>query len=175
MHKLITKLGVYDFDGTLMNTPLPEYGMTEWFKKTGTSYPHKGWWGRKESLNLDVFNIKPINRVENAFRNDHLSPDVSTILLTNRQHKLLPEVMLLLNKYNITFDHYLLKKGDVEKGERLINILSQFPDLKEIELWDDNFEHILNVQDWVMNKSSIEIFRYNHIISDLYYLDQTNQ
>jgi len=171
----IIKLSVWDLDGTLMQTPLPKHGMLEWFEKTGNVYPHKGWWGRKESLNLDVFDIKTNKLVEEAFREDHLNPNVFTVLLTNRQEKLYPEVMSLLRKHNIIFDYYLLKYGAAEKGERLISILNQFPNLQEIELWDDNIEHILNVQDWVVNKSTIENFKYNHIVSDLYYLDQNNQ
>ena len=47
---VIEELHVYDFDGTLVDTPVPERGMAEFEEATGTPWPHRGWWGRAESL-----------------------------------------------------------------------------------------------------------------------------
>ena len=52
-------LVIFDFDQTLMDTLGKEEGLKIWKEKTGQDYPHKGWWGRKESLDLDVFDIEP--------------------------------------------------------------------------------------------------------------------
>ena len=57
------RLIIFDLDGTLMNTPSPEEGKPLWEKHYGEKYPHIGWWGRKESLDTNVFNIKPIPSV----------------------------------------------------------------------------------------------------------------
>jgi phosphoserine phosphatase len=35
----ITKLAVFDFDGTLVDTPLPENGRKEYKAKTGQDWP----------------------------------------------------------------------------------------------------------------------------------------
>ena len=42
----ISKLSVFDFDGTLIDTPLPDYGKAEYKKKTGEDWPFPGWWGQ---------------------------------------------------------------------------------------------------------------------------------
>ena len=51
------RLAVFDFDGTLFDSPEQEDGMRIWSQKTGQQYPHKGWWGRRESLDSDIFDI----------------------------------------------------------------------------------------------------------------------
>jgi hypothetical protein len=44
------ELLVYDFDGTLANTPTPREGKIMYENKIGQAWPHVGWWGRQESL-----------------------------------------------------------------------------------------------------------------------------
>jgi phosphoserine phosphatase len=39
------RLAVFDFDGTLMNSPMPETGKQEWSEKMGKPFPFRGWWG----------------------------------------------------------------------------------------------------------------------------------
>ncbi len=36
----ITKLSIFDFDGTLIMSPLPDTGKIEYEKKTGHPWPH---------------------------------------------------------------------------------------------------------------------------------------
>jgi len=38
--KNITKLAVFDFDGTLIMTPLPDTGRQQYREKTGKEWPH---------------------------------------------------------------------------------------------------------------------------------------
>ena len=45
-----TCLHVFDFDSTLVDTPLPEAGAAAWQRVTGEPWPYAGWWGRPESL-----------------------------------------------------------------------------------------------------------------------------
>ena len=59
----ITKIEIYDFDGTLVDTQLPDTGKPIWKEKTGEDWPYKGWWGRVESLDMDVFEQKPVPSV----------------------------------------------------------------------------------------------------------------
>ena len=48
--KKTEELHVWDFDGTLVNTPVPDTGRAQYESETGLPWPHKGWWGRAESL-----------------------------------------------------------------------------------------------------------------------------
>ena len=45
----ITKIAIFDFDGTLMDTPHPDAGKKEWEEKTGNDYPHIEDGGVKEN------------------------------------------------------------------------------------------------------------------------------
>lgn len=49
----ITTLHIFDFDGTLVNTPGPEEGKRKYFEATG-NVMKGGWWGRAESLSPPV-------------------------------------------------------------------------------------------------------------------------
>ena len=67
-----TKLYVFDFDATLIDTPLPEEGREIWKEKHGFPFPSKsadeveqnkkitGWWGRKESLDMLKSERRPV-------------------------------------------------------------------------------------------------------------------
>ena len=45
----------FDFDGTLVHSPMPHEGKDIWLKETGIVWPYNGWWGKSESLDSDVF------------------------------------------------------------------------------------------------------------------------
>ena len=51
------KLISFDFDDTLVKTPLPEEGKIVWKEKTGTDWPHRGWWSKPESLDMEIFDM----------------------------------------------------------------------------------------------------------------------
>jgi len=134
---MIKRLAFYDMDGTLMNTPHPEEGKKMWEKVKGEKYPYEGWWGRAESLDLEVFNIEPFGTVLSQLKDDTARPDTYTVLLTSRVKKLLPQIQKLLNSHNITFNEYSLKSGSADKGDRIKTIMRKFPDVKEISVFDD--------------------------------------
>ena len=54
------KLVCFDFDDTFFHTPKPEDGKKVWLEKTGEHWAHKGWWGKSETIDLDIFDI-PLN------------------------------------------------------------------------------------------------------------------
>lgn len=131
------RLAVFDFDGTLINSPEKEEGKLIWKEKIGQDYPYVGWWGRKESLNTDVFDIKAFPSILNQFNQEKNTPDTNVIILTSRMEKLRPEVENVLNLNNIVADDVILKKGNLDKGDVILNILKYNPDLKEINVYDD--------------------------------------
>ena len=138
----------YDFDGTLMDSPLPDPGKQIYREKTGKVYPHQGWWGRAESLDLDVFDIETNSDVESMFRKDASDPNTYVVLLTNRLSRLSEPIKKVLAKHNMVFDYYSFKNDGREKGERIVDILkSNYPDATNVEFYDDDMKHIQNVRD----------------------------
>lgn len=131
------RLAVYDFDGTLMNSPEKEAGMQQWEKVKGEPYPYQGWWGRKESLDTSVFDIKPIPDVYNKFMSDINAPNTHVIILTARQEKLRPEVENILNLNDIHADELVMKKGRDDKGDIILKYVNNNPDLEYIVVYDD--------------------------------------
>ena len=80
---MYTKLDVFDFDSTLVNTPMGDndnkqkwadyYDVEKW--------PFLSWWTRKESLDMDVFEF-PVNpEIIKAYKKSKDNPDT----LTNSQ------------------------------------------------------------------------------------------
>lgn len=130
-------LSVYDMDGTLIDTPEKEEGKQIWKEKTGEQYPHKGWWGRRESLNTDIFDINPIPSILSKFKKDIADPDTYVIILTARLEKLRPEVEKILDMHHIEPDELILKMGNETKGDVIFNYVIKFPDLEKIEVYDD--------------------------------------
>ena len=117
---MIEKISFFDFDGCLVRSPEPEWGRDEWESVKGISYPHKGWWGRSESLDLDVFEIKPINDVVSLMRRDINNPNTLVVVLTSRLIKLKNEVKSVLDTLNLYPDLYDLKKDNKSKGDRVL-------------------------------------------------------
>ena len=69
--EVVVELQVYDFDGTLVNTPVPEVGMAQYLEATGVPWPFQGWWGRKESLEVGpARHCSPRHRVPFNSRNE---------------------------------------------------------------------------------------------------------
>lgn len=150
----MSKLAVYDFDQTLMDTPTPDNGPRIWEEKTGKEWPHKGWWGRSETLDTNVFDIQPIKKVADFQRSDHKDPNVVTVMMTGRHEGLRDEVTSLLNEFGIKFDHYLLKTKHptIEfKKEQLNDLAQKYPDVTTIDIWEDRPEHVKEFRNWGEN------------------------
>lgn len=138
--KNIKKISFYDFDSTLVESPQPEWGKKMWERKKGKEYPHIGWWGRSESLDLDVFDIQPIKSVTNLAKRDINNPETYVVVLTSRVLKLENEVRAVLECLNIHPDKYDLKRNNKTKGERVMEYIREFPNLTQIDVYDDNYE-----------------------------------
>jgi hypothetical protein len=153
--KEITTLSVFDFDGTLIDSPMPDTGRVEYEQKTGKPWPHQGWWGRVESLDMDVFDIKPIPSVIADYRTEKSDPNTSVIMLTGRMQKLSHKVMAILKANGLEFDGYYFNRGgstDVEKIRTLNKVLDEQPSIKVVKMWDDRLEHIPIFEQWGKEK-----------------------
>lgn len=145
MKKKITKIAVFDFDGTLVSTELPITGKEIWLEKTGKEWPHQGWWGKAESLDTEVFETPLVEMVKEAYDTMKLEDETLMVMLTGRMIKLSTHVEKILEEHGLEFDEYHYNKGgatEVAKMKTMDMLLDKFPDVNEIVLWDDRIEHI---------------------------------
>lgn len=156
---MITRLAAFDFDGTLMQSPEKEEGKREWFVKTGEQYPHEGWWGRKESLDLNVFDIQPFQTILDELRKELAIPNTYVIILTSRMEKLRPEVQAILNKHKINVHKLDMKDGWKNKGQKILDYIQEFPELDEINVYDDMEDKIAELK--AIEKDVPEHITYN--------------
>ncbi len=141
---MIKKLSAYDFDGTLIDSPEKEAGKAQWAKMKKVQYPHLGWWGRPESLDLNVFDIKPFPDVLDRLKQDVANPETYVIVLTSRMEKLRPQVEAVLKKNGIRVDKVDMRKDQRSKGRKIFDYLKNFPDLEEVDVHDDRESDIMS-------------------------------
>jgi hypothetical protein len=160
---MIKKIVCFDFDKTLINTPTPELGKSEWEKTTGMQWSGKGWWGNAESLNTKVFNLT-INSWVYKFYEKYIN-DLETycFLATGRLHKLEKQVLDVLNLHSITFTPsednskgvYCNTGGETYKFKTRLfeQKIKQFPMAEEFIIFDDRYEHLIMFEDWANDQS----------------------
>jgi len=145
----ITKLAVFDFDGTLVDTPLPEFGKQEYKKKTGEEWPHTGWWGQSLSLNHKIFDMPTVPMVMSG-----------------------AYVKYILDDKGLTFDEYHYNRGgstEVAKLKTLEELLFRYSDVQVVEMWDDRDEHLPIFQEWgdrKVKEGRLKDFKINHVPQD---------
>lgn len=145
---MIKNLFIFDCDGTLLNTPSPEEGKLAWSNFYNIKYPHKGWWGRSESLDPKVFKIEPISTIIDSYNYAKNIPKSKTIMLTSREPKLKDLLIEHLHSNNLFFDDYLFKSGNKDKPQRIDQILDNIKTIDYVEVWDDRDKEILLYQSW---------------------------
>lgn len=150
----INKISIFDFDGTLADTPNKEDGIVLWESKTKKDYPHKGWWSKPESLDESVFNIKLIDETKRDYIGESVDKNTLMVMLTGRIPKLANQVEKVLHKNGIIFDEYHYKeKGDTftSKINTLKKLVDQNPNVTEIEMWEDRLNHADGFEEWGVN------------------------
>lgn len=138
------ELHVYDFDGTLIDTPRPEDGKPFWEAVTGEQWPHKHWWPASETLDMDVFDIRPNEHVIAEFEQSNTSQNVTTLIMTGRPKKLRREVSAILTKYDIVPDELILSDG-LETLTFKLQVIKEWIrriPLTRIIFWDDRQPHL---------------------------------
>jgi hypothetical protein len=149
--KKFTKLKVFDFDGTLVDTPLPEFGKQYYKKKTGQDWPHAGWWGQPLSLDMEVFEMPLIQSVISDYKKEIGDSENLMVMLTGRMVKLTDMVKNILYKNGLKFHEYHFNKGgstEVAKIKTMEMILNHHSSIREIVMWDDRMEHIPVFRGW---------------------------
>jgi hypothetical protein len=168
-----TKLCYFDFDGTLISTPIasPE-NKEKWANYYGKPWPHRGWWGRPESLDTGVWDMEPIKEVYDDYIKYSEDPSCLMIMSTGRLEPLADLVKGILDDNGLYFDYYFFNKGGNtinEKIKYLDLILYRYPTIRDIELWDDRPKHFGDFKNWgqeMKAKGRIDSFYLNEIQSD---------
>jgi len=151
---MIRRLAIFDFDGTLVNTP--------------TKPPHwkGGWWGRSHSLlpphvpphrELSEKGRHLVNeKVVAEYLKARQCGETHCAMMTGRHWGIRHEVMNILKAFDLATEeeHRNLKEegphfvfisgGNTLEGkiERINMFMEEFPDLEVCEMWEDRIEHI---------------------------------
>lgn len=147
------KLICFDFDDTLFHTPKPEEGKPIFLQKTGYVWPHIGWWGKSETIDIDIFDI-PINDwVLSKYQKHRSEKNTKVIVATGRLAKvegMCDNINKIFKQNNLEFDEVHLNWG----GDTLRFKLRLFEKkLKEFQfdefiMFDDRFEHLPHFENW---------------------------
>ncbi len=140
----------WDFDGTIADTPHPDLGKQIWLEKTGQEYPHQGWWGRLESMDKSVFDIKLHPEVLQMFH-EHQGDEYLHFIHTSRMPKFENRIKEILHDNNIKMDGIMTIKGSFHKGERIVQSLEeQFlyfnNTITDVYFFDDRNKEIVLVE-----------------------------
>jgi hypothetical protein len=171
MEKEYTKLSVFDFDGTLIETPTEVNGKIIYRQKTGMEWPHKGWWSKPETLDPAYFEFPVVKAVIEDYKREKSNPDTMVILLTGRIPKLSHLVENILDSHGLKFDGYYYNTGgstDVSKVRTLNEILGQNKSIRSVELWDDRILHVPIFESWgkkLSEEGRLDNFSVNVIYS----------
>lgn len=136
-------LHIVDFDDTLYKTPHnTEESREIYLINKGVEYPHKGWFGRVESLDLEAFSdiIKVNEDIKNVYLNK--TDNDYFVLLTGRIPRFEKIIKTIMKKDGFIFDEYHLStKQTLDfKLEILNDMVARFPHYY-IKMYDDREEH----------------------------------
>ena len=147
----IKKISIFDFDGTLVDSPKPEDGIPIWEEVNGYGYPFKTWWDRVESLDQEVFDIDTIESTIDNYNEEYENEDTLVIMLTGRLSKLRDTVKKILYSKGLVFDEYHFKDIDntlLSKVNKIEELLHRYPNVEEIEMWEDRKHHAKAFEIW---------------------------
>jgi hypothetical protein len=146
---------IYDFDGTIFNSPDREKGELTYLEATGELFPYQGWWGRPETLLPPIVPEFPgeewlIKETIENYKKDALDQEnTELILMTGRPYKNRKRIIAICNHFGLFFHKYYFRGMKGQKGrdtfEIKINIIKQDvikERLTTLELWEDRQEHV---------------------------------
>lgn len=143
------KLAFFDCDGTLIHTALPDVGKELWSQYYGKPYPHKGWWGREESLDLNVFSNHYNPEVYEHYVRMKNDPQYICFVLTSREPKLKHLLEQIFAKHDITMERIMCKKGNYSKGHRIQETIQEYMqhhEIDEVIMFEDRHKEIATIE-----------------------------
>jgi hypothetical protein len=149
------KLAVWDFDGTLYQTPDRPEGEALYAAAMGKPWPFGGWWGRLETLMPPLIPDPPprellIEATYQAYLGWKADKDAHNVLMTGRPYKNRKRVQEILAHFDISFDEeYYRGQRGLSFSQDTFEIKSDIIEerlvhdkLECIEVWEDRAEHI---------------------------------
>lgn len=140
----IKNLFIFDFDQTLVSTATPEKGKPVWKKKTGQEWSYKGWWGRPESLAMDIFDMPILEQALEGYEKASNLPNSYKVMMTGRIPQLEALVKNILKSHNLHFNEYLFNNTSNTlsfKLQQIERFIEKFAHLENLEIWEDRIEH----------------------------------
>ena len=123
----------------------------------------------EKGISKNIFDNTPISSTVSDYNNETESDvdgkkikrsDTLTILLTGRHSGVGELVTKILNTRGLTFDEYIYKTGNKETHEFKEEILNQlarkYPDLEEMQIWEDRNDHLPIFKAWA-NKQTFKV------------------
>ena len=138
----ITQLFIFDFDGTLFDTPNPLEGRVMYERLMGKPWPHRGWLGWPESL-LPPLKSAPLPAVAEFRRHLNIARSF-TIVMTGRTQRMARAVKLVLDNAHLVPQRYVLKptiffqSTSAYKSRVIQELLKEFPQVTTVKIWDDD-------------------------------------
>lgn len=172
--RVITRISIMDFDGTTVDTGTQERFSPIYKEKTGKDWPFNGWWGRKESLDMGIFDFKALPHVKKDFDKEATNDNTLMVSLTGRRKELAGLVEAILHANGYKFDKYLYNYGDktdVNKIEQIGNLLKEFPTVRTIAMWDDRDEHVPTFKkflDGLVSSGRLDSYDFTHVYNEFW-------
>lgn len=140
----VKNLYVFDFDGTMFNTPNALDGRVRYEAMTGHSWPKRGFYGQSESL-MAPLHVYPGPALAD-YRSHCSQTNSFTVIMTGRSHKVSTGVKSVLESYGIEPDRLILKDMGYStsdyKVQAIKKLLLEFPTVNCVKLWDDLCENL---------------------------------
>ena len=137
-------LYVFDFDGTLFDTPGPIEGKKEYLLATGRPWPQGGWYSRSETL-MPPLKVYP-GPALHQFRTHCGRSGSVTVVLTGRLERSRDAVERVLAAGGVRADRVILKNMDMAtedfKNHVISSLLVEFPKIKHVKIWEDLPENL---------------------------------
>lgn len=154
----------WDFDGSLADSPLPEPGKEQYKKVKGVDYPYTGWWGRPESLTLEIHDVQ-LNPVLKPILLDSMDKENErNFILTSRLSKLKEEVKAILVHNGIELEKFdgFSFFNNIDKGQRILDIIMGLEHLiDEIHVYEDREKEFIALE---KARPKIEAFGIKFIV-----------
>jgi len=156
----INRIAIFDFDGTLFRSP----EKPPW-------WPHKGFWGRLETLSPPYVPQVPgpewyIESVLSEARDAIGDPQTYSCLLTGRIPKFSARVREIMGVAGVSFQDYFFASGGSTlpfKIKIIEDLISKNPGVRIVEMWEDREEHIGPFEE-KLNQLGVQ-FQVHHVQS----------